>query len=168
MSNTAARLWFGLAVGLSACSALAQGPGVPSDALIRLQRTACYGRCPIHTVTIDGHGTVTYAGERFVRVVGQRTAHIDRSKVASLLATAERIRFFHMRDAYRLIENPDGTVDVVFDRPTTFVSVTVNGRTKRIEDYVGAPASLAEFEREIDDAAGTKQWVLPRPRGSRY
>ena len=48
----------------------------------------------------------------------------------------------------------------VTDRPTKAVSVTVNGRTKKIEDYVAAPDSLAEFEREIDAAAGTKRWVF--------
>ena len=128
--------------------------------MIRLQRTSCYGPCPIYTVTIDARGTVTYEGERSVRVVGRRTAHIDTSIVASLLARAESIRFFQMRDAYRVIENPDGTVGLVTDLPTKFVTVTVNGRTKKVEDYVAAPDSLAEFEREIDAAGGTKRWVF--------
>ena len=65
-----------------------------------------------------------------------------------------------MRDAYRVIENPDGTVGVVSDLPSKFVTVTVNGRTKKVEDYVAAPDSLAEFERQIDAAAGTKRWVF--------
>jgi hypothetical protein len=77
-----------------------------------------------------------------------------------LLATADSIRFFEMRDAYRVIENPDGTATSVTDLPTKFVSVTVNGRTKKVEDYVAAPDSLGEFEREIDTAAGTKRWVF--------
>lgn len=151
---------FALAISLAACPALAQEPEVPADALIRLQRTSCYGPCPIYTVTIDGRGTVTYEGERSVRVVGRRTAHIDRSIVARLLARAESIRFFEMRDAYRVIEHPDGTSTLVTDLPTKFVRVTANGRTKQVEDYVAAPDSLAEFEREIDEAAGTKRWVF--------
>lgn len=65
-----------------------------------------------------------------------------------------------MRDMYRVIEHPDGTSTIVTDLPTTFISVTVNGRTKTVEDYVAAPDSLAEFEREIDAAAGTKRWVF--------
>jgi hypothetical protein len=65
-----------------------------------------------------------------------------------------------MRDAYRVIENPDGTVTSVTDRPTMAVTVTVNGRTKKIEDYVAATDSLAEFEREIDAAGDTKRWVF--------
>ena len=108
MSNRVLHSWFALAIGLAAGLAPAQEPEVPSDALIRLQRTSCFGPCPIYTVTIDARGTVTYEGERSVRVVGRRTAHIDKSIVAGLLAKAENIRFFEMRDAYRVIENPVG------------------------------------------------------------
>ncbi len=153
------RLAFALAIAVAGAAA-AQEPDVPPDDLIRLQRTSCFGPCPIYTVTIDARGTVTYEGERFVRVIGRRTAQIETSIVAGLLTRAERIRFFQMRDAYRVIENPDGTVTSVTDRPTMAVTVTVNGRTKKIEDYVAAPDSLAEFEREIDAAADTKRWVF--------
>jgi hypothetical protein len=148
-----------LAIGLAGV-VMAQEPDVPSDALIRLQRTSCFGPCPIYTVAIDARGTVTYEGERAVRVVGRRTAQIAPSQVAGLLARAEGIRFFQMRDAYRVIQNPDGTVGVVSDLPTKFVTVTVNGRAKKIEDYVAAPDALADFEREIDAVAGTKRWVF--------
>ena len=160
MADTSIRLAFALAIGLAAGPALAQEPDLPSDTLIRLQRTSCLGPCPIYTVTIDARGTVSYEGERSVRVVGRRSARIETSIVAGLLAKAESIRFFEMRDAYRVIENPDGTATMVTDLPTKFVTVTVNGRTKKVEDYVAAPDSLAEFEREIDAAAGTKRWVF--------
>jgi hypothetical protein len=155
-ANVGAALVFAVAVGTGA----PQSVDVPPDTMIRLQRTSCFGPCPIYTVTIDGRGTVTYVGERAVRVVGRRTAHIEPSVVATLLATADRIHFFDMDDRYREIRNPDGTVFTVTDRPTEFVTITVSGRTKRVEDYVGAPDSLAQFEREIDDAAGARRWIF--------
>lgn len=157
MRTTAVRLALALAI---APPAAAQGPVLPPDTMIRLQRTACFGSCPVYSVTIDGGGTVTYDGEGAVRVVGRRTAQIDPAIVAQLLATAENLRFFELRDAYREIENPDGTRSVVTDLPTKLVTVTANGRTKRVEDYVAAPDALTDFERQIDAAAGTKQWVF--------
>ena len=160
MRNTLLRLWFVLAICLAGGPAVAQESDLPPDALIRLERTSCYGPCPIYTVTIDARGRVTYEGGGSVRVVGYRTAEIDTSIVAGLLARAQHIQFFEMRDAYREIQNPDGTVTSVTDLPTKFVSVTVNGRTKKVEDYLAAPDSLAEFEREIDIAANTKRWVF--------
>src|SRR6185503_3615555 len=150
---------FALAVGFAG-SAAAQGGDVPADTVIRLQRTSCFGPCPIYAVTIDARGTVTYDGEMFVRVVGRQTARISPALVATLLASAERIHFFDLRDAYREIENPDGSVTSVSDLPATIVTITVKGRTKRVEDYVGAPDALTPFEREIDEVAGTIRWIF--------
>ena len=159
MLSTTVHIAFVLATGLAG-AAVAQDSDVPPDARISLQRTSCFGSCPIYTVTIDARGTVTYEGERFVRVVGRRVAHIDPSAVATLLARAEQIRFFSLRDAYRVIENPDGTTTMVTDLPTKIVTIAAKGRTKRVEDYVGAPDALGELEREIDDAAGTRRWIF--------
>lgn len=133
---------------------------VPADAQIELRRTSCYGPCPIYTLSIDADGRITFVGEKFVRVVGRQTAHIDLSVVAKLLARAESMRFFDLHNAYKYIENPDGTHTTITDQPTTYVSITANGRSKTVEDYVGAPTALREFEREIDEAAGTKRWIF--------
>src|SRR4029450_13585872 len=133
---------------------------VPADALIQLRRTSCYGPCTIYTVSIDARGTVTYVGEKFVRVIGRQTGRIDPSIVAKLLARAETIRFFDLRNSYRYIEYPDGSTSSVTDLPTTFVTITANGRTKAVEDYIAAPDLLRELEREIDEAAGTKRWIF--------
>jgi hypothetical protein len=139
-----------LAVTLTAAHAWQQ-PDVPADTIISLQRTSCFGPCPVYTVTI-------------VRVVGRQSARIDMAVVAKLLAHAERIHFFDMRNAYRAVENPDGSTTVVTDLPTKIVTVTVNRRTKRVEDYVGAPDALEKFEEAIDEAAGTQRWVFTDDR----
>ena len=102
MITMAARVAFVIGLGLAG-SAAAQGVDVSANTLIQMQRTSCYGPCPVYTVTIDGRGVVTYDGGRFVRVVGRQTARIAPSLVAGLLASAERIRFFELRDAYRVI-----------------------------------------------------------------
>lgn len=132
---------------------------VPADLVITLERTSCYGECPVYSVTIDAGGNVTYAGKRFVRVEGRQQDRIPVSRVASLLATAERIGFFDLRDQYRTIRNPDGTETMVTDLPTTFVSITRSGQSKRVEDYIGAPEGLRELEQQIDEAARTTRWV---------
>ena len=159
MPNTTFPLALALAVAFAAAAA-PQEAEVPRHAVITLQRTSCFGPCPVYTVSIDASGNVAYEGERFVRVVGRRTAHIDPANVARLLARAEQIRFSGLRSSYRAIENPDGTTTMVTDLPTTIVTIAGKGRTKRVEDYVGAPDALTEFEREIDNAAGTKRWVF--------
>jgi uncharacterized protein DUF6438 len=152
-----------VAVGLATAQP-SRPTDVPADTVISLQRTSCYGPCPVYMVKIDARGSVTYEGEKFVRVVGRQTARVDRSVVARLLTHAERIHFFDMRNAYRAIDNPDGSTTTVTDLPTKIVTITTNRRTKRVEDYVGAPDALEEFEKAIDEAAGSNRWVFTDER----
>jgi hypothetical protein len=136
----------------------AQTLSVPDDLVIKLERTPCFGPCPVYSVTIDATGNVTYDGVKFVRVEGRQSARISPSRVAALLEAAERIGFFGLQDQYRTIRNPDGTVTIVSDLPTTFVTITRGGRSKRVENYLGAPAGLKELEQQIDEAAGITRW----------
>jgi hypothetical protein len=146
-----------LAIAVGAANVLAQS--VPRDAEIRLSRSACFGECPVYTVAIDAEGRVTYKGEKFVRVRGHQSGKVPVSSVAELLETAETIGFFELDDEYRYITNPDGSRTIVTDLPTTVVQVTRNGRTKRVEDYVGAPDALKRFEAQIDKVARTERWI---------
>src|SRR3954470_3094601 len=134
-----------------ASTAAAQTRTMPADTVIRLQRTSCFGTCPAYAVTIDATGSVTYEGERNVRVVGQETAGIAPASIARLLQVADRVQFFALRDAY------DGDIT---DLPTTYVSITAGGRTKKVKDYYGAPPGLKELEDAIDAAARTKRWIF--------
>lgn len=148
----------------SATTAAATGvQEVPEDFVVTLERTSCFGECPVYRVSIDARGNVTYEGTKFVRVEGRRTDRLPKSRVAALLATVERIGFFDLRDSYRIIRNPDGTATHVTDLPTTFVTITRGGQSKRIEDYVGAPQALKQLEQQIDDTARTTRWIRIDP-----
>lgn len=133
---------------------------LPADAFLKLERTVCGGECPAYNVTIDAQGNVVYEGIEFVRVTGRQTARIPPSQVAAIFELADTIGFFDLEDQYRFIRNPDGTETIVTDQPTTFVTITRDGRTKRVEDYIRAPDSLRELERKIDDVTRTKQCVF--------
>jgi Domain of unknown function (DUF6438) len=148
-----------IALVIATVPSLAAAQIIPPDVVIRLERTSCFGECPVYLVSIDAKGNVTYDGTEFVRVKGRQADHIPVSRVAELLATADRIGFFDLRDQYRTIRNPDGTETMVTDLPTTFVTITRGGRSKRVEDYVGAPAELKQLEQQIDEAARTVRWV---------
>jgi len=153
-----------VAVGLATTPAPTAAQDVPNDFVIKLERTSCFGECPVYSVSIDAVGNVTYEGTKFVRVEGRQTDRIQVSRVAALLATAERIGFFDLRDQYRTIRNPDGTETIVTDLPTAFVTITGGGQSKRVEDYIGAPQALKQLEQLIDDTAGTKRWIRLDPQ----
>ena len=140
---------------------------IPDDFLVTLERTACFGDCHVYTVTIDARGNVAYEGKASVRVTGKANDRVPVARVRELLETIERIGFFTLSEQYREIRNPDGTHTIVTDLPTRFVTVTSEGRTKRVEDYVGAPAGLTQLEREVDAAANTRRWITTMWMSSR-
>jgi hypothetical protein len=125
----------------------AQEPG-PIE--ITLARTACFGMCPDYKVTILGDGTVTYEGHQFVRVTGTHSWKIDPAAVTALAAEMQETGYFEMLDSYEAR---------ITDNPTTFTSLTIGNRTKRIKDYVAGPPKLKEIEAKIDAVSGVKAYV---------
>lgn len=142
------------ALALASCAS-ASAPAQQGPVEITLQRTPCFGFCPDYTVTITGEGEVRYVGRRFVNAVGERHASIPRADVERLLQRFDAIGFDRLRDEYRA---------QVTDLPTNTITLTRNGRTKRVVDYggtgAGMPDSVRELQAEIDRVAQTAQWVL--------
>lgn len=122
---------------------------------ITLSRSACFGFCPVYRVTITDDGEVTYVGERFVNVTGERRATIPRADVERLLRRFDEVGFEQLRDSYRA---------AVTDLPTYTVTLERNGRTKTVSDYggvsAGMPRAVRDLQDEIDRVANTGQWVL--------
>jgi hypothetical protein len=122
-----------------------------SDVVITMQRGACFGFCPIYTVTIYGNGKVEFMGERFVDSVGAYTDSIAVEEVKKLVHAFHTTGFFTMQDEYT---NPHVT-----DLPSVRTTFSGTGKTKSIHDYYGAPAELKNLEKLIDSIARTQKWI---------
>ena len=151
-----------LAMGLgAACSEGARSTGdstAPArDVRITLERTPCFGRCPIYRVEIDGSGRVVFEGRGFVKESGRHEGTVSASEVQALARELENAGFFGLRTHYP----PDKT-----DHAGVITSVTIDGRTHRIEHNLGsdsAPSVLSDLERRIDEVAGTARWIGETP-----
>jgi hypothetical protein len=122
--------------------------------IITLERTACYGFCPIYSLTIHGDGTVLYEGEDYVETVGKAETVISTKKVKQLISEFDKIDYDSLKDSY--------TERTITDAPSVITSITRNGKTKTIEHYHGdfdAPEKLTELEDKIDEIVNSDQWV---------
>ena len=128
-------------------------------AAITLELTSCYGSCPVYKVTISGDGRVVYEGRSFVRVEGEREVKIDPAYVKNLVQQFLDIHYFELKDQYRTVKSRDGSEVMVTDLPLTYTSLSVDGKSKKVEDYFGGPDKLAQLGKRIDEVAGTKRWV---------
>ncbi len=126
--------------------------------VITLERTPCYGMCPVYKLKVFGDGTVVYEGERFVNVTGRQTSKISQDKIKELIDEFYRIGYFSLKESYTEKCDIRGCMQVT-DLPTTITSITIDGKTKRVKNYFGAPEKLDELENKIDDMAHSKMWV---------
>jgi hypothetical protein len=117
---------------------------------ITLQRTACFGFCPVYSVTIRDDGTVTYEGREHTKVQGAQTWKIDPAAVRALAKEMQDAGYFDLENEYRAL---------VTDHPTTYTSLTIGSRTKKVKNYVAGPPRLKEMEERIDQVAGTLKYV---------
>jgi hypothetical protein len=121
-----------------------------ANALITLQRTACFGRCPDYSLQIDGKGKVMYQGNQFVAVKGAQTSQIEAQTVQALVDEFFKIDYFALQDTF---------TEPITDLPSTITSISIDGKKKEVYDYAGAPESLKTLEAKIDEVANSAQWV---------
>ncbi|MBL8146228.1 MAG: hypothetical protein JNL34_07575 [Anaerolineae bacterium] len=146
----------GLALLLGAVAVSAQDAS--AKPALTLERTACFGSCPIYSVTIYDDGTVVYQGERYVDVTGEQTSQIDPATVQMAVEAFADAGYFEWDESY--------TDMYVTDLPSVISSVTRDGETHRIERYGGdgsAPLLLPFLENWIDIMANTAQWTGAQP-----
>ncbi|MCU1278658.1 MAG: hypothetical protein JWM53_2204 [bacterium] len=128
--------------------------GAVSPVLASLERTACYGRCPIYKVTVLRDGTVLWEGERFVKVTGKATAKVSAAAITDLAKAFARADFFALQDKYDSYD--------VTDHPSAITVFDDGKRKKTIHHYHGdhsAPKALVELEDRIDTLVGTSKWI---------
>ena len=131
------------------------GPASTEPIEITLQRTTCFGTCPEYTVTLRGDGTVTYSGRQYVRTPGDHTWKIEAAAVRALAREMEAAGFFELRDEYS---------SLITDNPTTYTSLKIGSRAKKIKDYVAGPPKLKDIEAKIDQVSGVLKYVTPEGR----
>ena len=124
------------------------------ELLIRLERTACFGKCPVYSLMIKGDGTVIYSGVDFVQTRGIQETTIPIADVNELVLEFEKADYFSLDDSYTKFGKSD--------MPSVYTSITLGGISKSVEHYLGdltAPKELTELEDKIDEIVNSDQWI---------
>ncbi|HEX2249553.1 MAG TPA: DUF6438 domain-containing protein [Gemmatimonadales bacterium] len=132
----------------------------PTTPVVALERTACFGRCPVYRISVSPSGAVFYEGRAHVRHLGEATAQVPADSVRALLSELDRAGYFSFADRYAAAEPSCGRYAT--DLPTVITTVRLKDRTKRIEHDYGcgaAPGALRVLERRIDKVLNSGQWT---------
>jgi hypothetical protein len=128
--------------------------GGPAVQVATLERTPCFGFCPVYKVAVMSDGTVNYEGERFVKLTGPHTGQISADQVNALRQAFETAGYVQFQDSYEQ--------HTVTDLPSVNTSYTKDGNTKSVRHYLGdrtAPEALGKLEDEFDKIIGIETWI---------
>jgi hypothetical protein len=128
---------------------------VDSATRVTLDRTPCYGACPVYSLSIGGDGTVAYFGQSAVNVKGAASKQVPVSDVQALVDLMVRADYFELSLPAAC---PEGFIS---DAPGATTSLTLGGRTHTVVDHGNpcAPAVLQMLEDAIDEVTGSVEWV---------
>ena len=127
---------------------------------VTLERTPCFGGCPVYRISVTHEGVVSFEGRAGVRHLGAASKRIKPDQVAALLSELDRGGYFSFAPRYTPAEPTCGRYAT--DSPAAITSVSMGDRAHRIEHDYGcgaAPGALVVLERRIDEALGSAEWT---------
>lgn len=67
---------------------------------VRLERTACYGSCPVDEIILRSDGTATYIGKEHVTRLGSFQGRVDQKDFARLAELLDQQGYFALKEQY--------------------------------------------------------------------
>lgn len=117
--------------------------------LASIERTACYGQCPMYKATFLDNGEVIYVGKRFVENVGTYKTLISGEEVLDIKKKITEYDYFGLDSLY---PTP------IADFPSCITEASLNGTSKRVVDRRNPPDNLKAFERFLDGLLEERVW----------
>jgi uncharacterized protein len=128
-------------------------PVQPAD-FVELERTPCFGACPVYTAQIRGDGQVNWRGRSLGPAGATSTVSPDEAR--ALLQKLRTNGFWSLCSSYSI-----GATD----GPTVITTLHIAGQEKRVSEYFNSgPTLLHEFEIDIDGLADTHRRLHDDPR----
>ncbi|MEA5459370.1 DUF6438 domain-containing protein [Arcicella sp. LKC2W] len=112
-----------------------------------VETTPCYGTCPSYKVVVFDNDSLVYEGFKYVAKEGILSKKLSNGTVKALIEKFKNAHFFSFQNQYTA---------QISDLPTTYISFTDQGKTKKIMDYYHAPESLKKLEGYINDLVKTE------------
>lgn len=122
--------------------------------LLQLERTGCYGNCPVYAVLLRSNGTAQFSGSKNVDLIGTYIAVAGKTEVTAIMDKLKQIDFFKFADHY-----PQNKNYIIPDLPYTYITANDGNKTKKVADNYDSPENLQWFEKELDEFFKQLKWT---------
>ena len=141
-----------LILSLNACAGTKKASNVfepeATDRLI-LQRTGCYGTCPIYEVVIFGNGIMTYNGKQYADRTGKFISQLDSEITFAVFKKAAKLSWGEYPNEF-----PIDNVDF----PQFFIGMQTEKIDRMIKANSQADPELIQLGLEIDKLCDGISW----------
>jgi hypothetical protein len=114
--------------------------GTDANLIAKINRTPCYGKCPVFTIELFNNGIVKYHGVAYVDKKGNFTAKASAEFIKTIQDKALSIKYLALENKY-----PIAPVAIA-DLPVTTTYIRLGNVGKQIIDNFDAPRELIDFE----------------------
>lgn len=124
-------------------------PEYPDSLFLKLERTPCFGTCPVYSVSIYSSGMAHMLGKKFFDYEGEFTTRFTEDELVQLEKLALKYgytSFDHVYDA------------PVTDLPSTITIIQSENLEHWVYNRMNGPEELRAFETEIETLVKDKQW----------
>jgi len=133
-----------------------------ADKWISMSKGACYGTCPIYTMTIHENGITKFLGKRFCAMLGPHVAQLSSEQMTSLEQHIAEIQ---------VEELPEKFESMIADLPSTEITFyEKDGTSKSVWWNMNAPEKLVNLSTFMDSYRGELNWKIdndaPLPEGA--
>ena len=147
----------------------------PTPTVISLERTRCFGTCPVYTVTVTAAGAAYFATDASARV---DTVSVPPASVEALATAFDEARFFTLDSEY--VPGRSTCPRAATDHPSAILTLQSSGRMHQVRHYHGCISggnvpsdsvpdrlqnprgvlgTLKLLAEQVDSVAGTAEWL---------
>lgn len=141
-----------------------------------MERTPCFGNCPVYILTIQPDGKFFFENIKTIKkglpVTKKEKVEgkLSEEKINQLISEIGKADFFALKDSYT--GDSGNCPTIATDNSTVTLSIKSNGKEKTITHYLGCleeikldepwktfPQQLYNLENKIDEIVETKRWL---------
>ncbi|MES2621492.1 MAG: DUF6438 domain-containing protein [Bacteroidota bacterium] len=122
------------------------------EVILSMERTACFGSCPVFEAKLYSNGLLLYNGKMFTQHTGCGYAEVPKAEIAQLLEYVKEAGFFNLENKYPINEQAPS------DLPGCHLYIKSGANEKRIEDEGWeTPSALTAIQNRVDSLILTKK-----------
>lgn len=122
-----------------------------SSPKIVMSKGACFGECPVYTLTIYNSGLMKFNGVRYTKMDGKHERQLSEEEYIALIKRVDKLDLWNFEDMYDL---------QIADLPTTTISYSREDKTKTIKSKSEKPEPIRLLEKELEELIFNAEWEM--------